>query len=66
MVRYIICAGLFHRSIMLRKGKKQKDCYHVNVRSIHGDEIIHSGYKRAYCYDCERYLPTLPPKGRNG
>jgi hypothetical protein len=51
---------------MLGKGKKQKDCYHVNVRKIYGDEIIAAGWNRAYCYDCKRYLPTLPPKDRNG
>ncbi|ASR75516.1 hypothetical protein SEA_MILDRED21_118 [Streptomyces phage Mildred21] len=47
---------------MMSKGKKQKDCYHVNVRKIYGDEIIASGWKRAYCYDCKRYLPELPPE----
>jgi hypothetical protein len=41
---------------MLGKGKKQKDCYHVNVRKIYGDEIIAAGWN----------LPTLPPKDRNG
>jgi hypothetical protein len=47
---------------MFEKGKKQKDCYHVNVRSIHGQEIVDRGFKRAYCHDCRRYLPSLPPK----
>lgn len=35
-------------------------CEHLNQRCIHGDEIIFSGYKRAQCLNCKKFLPTLP------
>lgn len=35
-------------------------CEHINVRCVHGDEIIHSGFRRGRCLDCCRYLKELP------
>lgn len=49
---------------MLGKGKKQKDCYHENAKGIYGDAIIHTD-SRAYCEECDRFLPLLPPKERS-
>ncbi len=35
-------------------------CSHINVRCIHGDEIIAVGYRRSQCFDCDRFLKPLP------
>jgi hypothetical protein len=46
------------------KLKCQADCYHENAIGIYGDLINQSNGKRAFCPDCRRLLPALPPDER--
>ncbi|URQ04741.1 hypothetical protein SEA_EMMA1919_150 [Streptomyces phage Emma1919] len=46
--------------ILRRKWKfKKKDCPHMHIRNIHGDEIIAAGWKRSQCMDCGKFFNNL-------
>lgn len=34
-------------------------CEHLNVRCVHGDEIIWNRYRRGVCLDCNRSLRDM-------
>lgn len=46
--------------MMFRRIRTQIQCQHLYARSIHGDEIIQSGYKRGHCGECGAWLDDLP------
>ena len=37
-------------------------CKHLNLRCVHGDEIIYRGYKRVVCVDCGKALELALPE----
>ena len=39
-----------------------KRCRHERVRCLHGDEIIHRGFRRRACVDCGRALKGPLPE----
>ena len=41
---------------------KKKDCPHMHVRNIYGDEIIAAGWRRSQCMDCGTFFKSLNGK----
>ncbi|QIQ63008.1 hypothetical protein SEA_MOAB_144 [Streptomyces phage Moab] len=47
--------GIFKRRFPFKK----KDCPHMHIRNIYGDEIIAAGFKRSRCMDCGKFFNNL-------
>lgn len=50
--------GIFKR----RYPFKKKDCPHMRIRDIYGDEIIAAGGRRSMCLDCGTFFKSLGGK----